>query len=299
MNANKYSMSQVETLTGIKSHTLRIWERRYTFLKPQRTDTNIRFYSDYEIRKLLNIAILMNKGYRISKIDKMSDEELGELILELHANPSGEFADDINLLTLSMLEMKEYDFDSVFRRHVMRNGMLSTVVHLIYPFLEHIGILWTTFRSIPAQEHFISNLIRQKIIVAIDSLPEPKMDASKIVMFLPERENHEIALLLGSYIAKDLGWKVYYLGQNVPNVNIFDIQEIVKPDLLLTIFVTPVRKDLGSLLNDLADKTKKPLLISGKFEVEESSHLSNYIQIIDSPDQFIDILKSNSKMIIS
>ena len=294
MNTNTYSMSQVETLTGIKSHTLRIWERRYNFLKPERTDTNIRFYSDYEIRKLLNIAILMKKGYRISKIDKMSDEELADLIIELHANPSGEFEDDINLLTLSMIEMDEYDFDSVFRRHVMRNGMVSTVVNLLYPFLEHVGILWITHRTMPAQEHFISNIIRQKIIVAMDNLPEPKKDASKIVMFLPEREHHEIGLLLASYIAKDLGWKVYYLGQNVPLVNIFEIQKIVKSDLLMTMFITPFKESFSTLLNDLVDKIKIPLLVSVKVEEEGPLGSSNYIQIIESPDHFIDFLKSKS-----
>jgi DNA-binding transcriptional MerR regulator len=292
MNVNTYSMSQVETLTGIKSHTLRIWERRYNFLKPQRTDTNIRFYSDYEIRKLLNIAILMNKGYRISKIDKMSDEELGELIIELHANPSGEFADDINLLTLSMLEMKEGDFDSVFRRHVMRNGITSTVVNLIYPFLDHIGILWSTYSAIPAQEHFISNLIRQKIVAAIDSIPQPSSGAKKIIMFLPELENHEIGLLLASYIAKDLGWIVYYLGQNVPLVNIVEVQEIVNSNLMFTIIVTPVKQSYAVLFKDVLEKTNLPLLVAGKLEEEANLRSYDKIKFTNSPQKFIDYLKN-------
>ena len=289
---NTYSMSQVETLTGIKSHTLRIWERRYSFLKPMRTETNIRFYSDQELRKLLNISILTNRGYRISKIDKMTDEELNVLIIELNSNPSGEYEEEINLLTLSMLEMREEDFDIVFKRHVMRKGLLSTVINLIYPFLDHVGVLWTTYRTIPAQEHFISNLVRQKIISAIDSIPDPKSDARKLILFLPEREHHEIGLLLAQYIAKDLGWKVYYLGQNVPLANIRDVHDIVKVDLMMTMFVTPIREGFGILLNNMAESTQVPLLISGSFHIEEIKNASSKIQYLENPSEFVDHLTS-------
>lgn len=291
---NTYSMSQVETLTGIKSHTLRIWERRYDFLKPMRTETNIRFYSDQELRKLLNISILTNRGYRISKIDKMTDEELNVLIIELNSNPSGEFEEEINLLVLSMLEMNEEDFDIVFKRHVMRKGLLSTVINLIYPFLDHVGVLWTTYRTIPAQEHFISNLVRQKIITAIDSIPDPKSDARKLILFLPEREHHEIGLLLAQYIAKDLGWKVYYLGQNVPLANIRDVHDIVVADLMMTMFVTPIREGFGILLNKMVESTQVPLLISGSFQIEEIKGASSKIHYLENPSQFIDHLTSES-----
>ena len=291
---NTYSMSQVETLTGIKSHTLRIWERRYNFLKPMRTETNIRFYSDHELRKLLNISILTNRGYRISKIDKMTEEELNVLIIELNSNPSGEYEEEINLLTLSMLEMKEEDFDIVFKRHVMRKGLLSTVINLIYPFLDHVGVLWTTYRTIPAQEHFISNLVRQKIISAIDGIPDTKSDARKLILFLPEREHHEIGLLLAQYIAKDLGWKVYYLGQNVPLANIRDVHDIVSVDLMMTMFVTPIREGFGVLLNNMVESMQVPLLISGSFEIEEIKNASSKIHYLANPSEFIDHLTSKS-----
>ena len=124
---NMYSMSQVELITGIKSHTLRIWERRYNFLKPKRTKTNIRFYSDSELRKLLNINILLNTGYRVSKIDQMNEKEFQTLVLELHANPSGEYVDDINILVLSMLNLCEEDFEVVYKRNLMRHGLLTTI----------------------------------------------------------------------------------------------------------------------------------------------------------------------------
>ena len=159
---NTFSMSQVEVLTGIKSHTLRMWERRYSFLKPQRTQTNIRYYSDAELRRLINISILINNGYKISKIDKLSEHELHTIVIELNSHSSSKFDDDINRLSLCMIEMNEDSFSAIFQRHVNRHGLLSTVMNLIYPFLGHAGILWIANKTIPAQEHFMSNLIRQK-----------------------------------------------------------------------------------------------------------------------------------------
>lgn len=282
-----YSMSQVETITGIKSHTLRIWERRYEFLKPKRTKSNIRFYSDQELRKLLNINLLINTGYRVSKIDQMTEEEFQTLVLELHANPSGKYADDINMLVLSMLNLNEEDFEVVFKRNVMRNGLLTTVTDLIYPFLDHVGILWSTFKAIPAQEHFISNLIRQKIISAIDSIPNPRIEVPKIIFFLPEGETHEIGLLLATYIAKDLGWKIFYLGQNVPFDNIVEIQDTIKADLMMTILVNPFNENFQNRLNNTMEAINIPILVSGFFEENKINRLNSSIQFLKSPKDFI------------
>jgi MerR family transcriptional regulator, light-induced transcriptional regulator len=213
---SSYSVAQVETLTGIKAHTLRVWERRYNFLHPKRTSTNIRYYSDEQLRKLLNIGILVRHGYRISQLDQMSDDEINALITEILANPSEENGNEIKGLTLSMLSMNEEEFDKIFSRQLMHKGLLSTITDLIYPFLRHVGVLWSTKKAMPAQEHFISNLIRQKIISAIENLPLAPAAAPAILLFLLEGEDHEIGLLLATYIAKDLGWRVCYLGQNVP-----------------------------------------------------------------------------------
>lgn len=287
LNMNTYSMSQVEMLTGIKSHTLRIWERRYSFLKPERTDTNIRYYSDSEVRKLLNVSILLNNGYRVSAIDKLKEDEIHALILELNSRSSAKFDDDLNRLVLSMIELDEEKFTSVFQRHVTRNGLLSTVMELLYPFLDHVGILWMSSRTIPAQEHFISNIIRQKIVTAIDMIPSPRSDSKKVIMFLPENENHEIGLLLANYIAKDLGFKVYYLGQNVPIVNIVDVHEIVNSDLLFTMFVTPTTDEYLKSFELVLTDIPKPLLIAGNYVSETSPNNFSYIT---SPEKLLEKL---------
>jgi DNA-binding transcriptional MerR regulator len=283
-----FSMSQVESLTGIKSHTLRIWERRYSFLKPQRTQTNIRYYSNDELRRLLNIAILINNGYKISKIDKLSEYELHSIIIELNSYSSAKFDDDINRLSLCMIEMNEEIFSAIFQRHVTRHGLLSTVMNLIYPFLAHVGITWIAHQTIPAQEHFISNLIRQKIVSAIDMIPLVKVDAKSIIMFLPENESHEIALLLANYIAKDLGFKVMYLGQNVPVEDIVDVDKIVKADLFLTMFVTPIGNKFKSFFEDVLGNFDTPLFVAGNYDVSESP---DNFKHITSPEILFEELK--------
>lgn len=281
-------MAQVEILTGIKGHTLRVWERRYSFLKPKRTNTNIRFYSDSEIRKLLNINILINNGYRVSKIDKMNEDQVHDLVLELNSASSAKFDDDLNRLVLSMLEFDEDSFNSVFQRHVTRNGLLSTVINLLYPFLNHVGVLWTANKSIPAQEHFVSNLIRQKVIAAIDMIPLPKEGSSVVIMFLPENESHEIGLLLANYIARDLGFRVYYLGQNVPKLNIEEVNEKVFADVLLTMFVAPMTEQARDRFIKYFGAMNLPIFISGNFNMVGAPESFEYME---GPDHLIERLK--------
>ncbi|GAB1307470.1 MerR family transcriptional regulator [Urechidicola sp. KH5] len=287
-NMNTYTMAQVETLTGIKSHTLRIWERRYTFLKPERTETNIRYYSDADVRKLLNISILINNGYRVSKIDKMNEDEVHEVVVHLNSRSSAKFDDDLNRLVYAMIEMNEESFNHIFKRHVTRNGLLSTVIDLLYPFLDHVGVLWTTNRTIPAQEHFISCLIRQKIVSAIDMIPPPKEDAKSVILFLPENESHEIALLLANYIARDLGFKVYYLGQNVPLENILEVNEIAKASIILTMFIAPITENYRISFIDLFKNFDIPLYIGGNFDM---TNVPAHFEKLESPAMLADNLK--------
>ncbi len=288
----KYSMAQVKILTGIKAHTLRIWERRYNFLKPDRTNSNIRYYSDEQLRMLLSVDTLNRNGYRISQIDKMSIEEINNQVIEIFSKDNTENKDEINALTSSMLGLNEEGFNKVFQRRVMRSGLLSTVTELIYPFLTHIGILWGASKTSPAQEHFISNLIRQKIISAIEMIPIPSFDAPKILFFLPEGEDHEIGLLLASFIAKDLGWHTYYLGQNVPTDNIKNTIEIAKPDLMMTILVTPrADKPLQSIY-EISKAEHIPLLISGNTSSFSDKDFSSGINRISNPEDFIFFLKN-------
>jgi len=286
-----YSVAQVEALTGIKAHTLRIWERRYDFLNPMRTATNIRYYSDEELKKLLNFGILVRNGYRVSKLNKMTDEEVFDEVTKVLANPNSESSDDMKGLTLSMLEMNEEDFDDIFERQVIRRGFLKAITESVYPFLQYVGVLWTTNKAMIAQEHYISNLIRQKIIAAIERLSIPQKDAPSIVLFLLEGEEHEIGLLLASFVAKEMGWNVYYLGQSVPIVNIKKVIDIASPDLLMTMFVTPKVHKLNGYVASIIDGNEVPFVVSGSEENLNALSDSGQLLKVSSPTEFQDHLR--------
>ncbi|WP_417874344.1 MerR family transcriptional regulator [Xanthomarina gelatinilytica] len=284
-----YTMAQIVALTGVKAHTLRKWETRYNFLEPERTDTNIRYYSDKQLKKLMNIGILTRNGYRISKIDKMSDEEIHKHIATTLIESSEE--DDISALIISALEMDEVTFDSILKEQIVKRGLLQTTTQIIYPFLNQIGVLWGINKVMPAQEHFVSNLIKKKMFAAIDALPYPKEDAPVILMFLTENEHHEIGLLLAYYMARDLGWKVYYLGQNVPTENIQQVIDIVKPNAMLSMFITPTQESIKTKLDAILEQTNVPYWVSGNPAVIEDVMEDDRIGFISKPDDLILKLK--------
>lgn len=288
-----YSVAQAEALSGIKAHTLRIWERRYGFLKPNRTDTNIRYYSDAQMRKLLNIGILTRNGFKISQIDNMLDEEINDAVADILISPSnGDHEDDIQSMTLAMLELDENSFNRIFQKHVNRIGIFNTILELIYPFLYKVGVLWGTSKAMPAQEHFVTNLIRQKLIVAIDSLSYPNGIKKSIVLFLPEGEMHELGLLFAAYIAKDMGWKVYYLGASVPYENIKEVVKITNSDLMMTISVVGHLIDYQRLIASITRSSSVPLLISGSFIGNNTETDPDQVIPIADPYELIRFLKA-------
>ena len=286
-----YSVAQVEALTGIKAHTLRIWERRYDFLTPERTSTNIRFYSDEHLKKLLNFGILVKNGYRVSKLGRMTDEEVFHEVEKVLSDPSSEMDDEMKGLTLCMLEMNEEEFDNIFERQVIRKGFLRTITEVIYTFLEYVGVLWTTNKAMVAQEHYISNLIRQKLISAIERLSLAPKDAPAIVFFLSEGEEHEIGLLLASFMAKSMGWRVFYLGQAVPLVNIKKVIDIAEPSLIMSIFVTPKVKKINSFIGAVIEGNNIPYIVSGSIENLGAISDSDQLYKVSSPAEFESCLK--------
>jgi DNA-binding transcriptional MerR regulator/DNA-directed RNA polymerase subunit L len=287
-------MTQVETLTGINAHTLRIWERRYDFIKAHRTDTNIRFYSGEQLKTLLNVAVLTRNGYRISKINMMSSEDINSLVTEIQLNISTDPNDDINLLTVCVLEYNEEDFHKIFHRNVLRKGILNTVTEIIYPFLNQVGVLWGTNKISPPQEHFISNLIRQKIIAAIESIPLPAKTAPTILLFLLEGEDHELGLLLSNYIAKDQGWKVIYLGQRMPSENLKEVVLETKSSFLLTMLTTPRSDNFMEVLKFILKETHTPILYSGNPSFTSALEKETNFYYLASPQDFIQFLKRHT-----
>jgi MerR family transcriptional regulator, light-induced transcriptional regulator len=226
---NAFTIKDLENLSGIKAHTIRIWEQRYHFLKPQRTTTNIRYYSNDELKMLLNIALLNKYGFKISHIDKMEPTEIQQRILSI-GDPRAIQERIINELVQEMVDMNIERFEKILNTYISTKGIERTVTQIIFPFLEKIGILWLTGHINPAQEHLVTNIIRQKLIVAIEGTVSPIQTNKTILLFLPEGEYHELGLLYMYYLLKTRGVKAIYLGANVPVKDVVYLIQHKKPD---------------------------------------------------------------------
>ncbi len=238
-----YSIKDLERLINIKAHTIRMWEKRYSIVDPDRSKTNIRHYTDDDLKRLLNISILNRHGLKISKIACLSNEELNQKVIHAVV-PGSDYLSQIESLVVAMIELNEQGFERILSQNILKIGFEATLYHVIYPFFERIGLLWQTGTVSPAQEHFISNLIRMKLCVAINSLPVAQNPhAKRIILFLPEWELHEIGLLTYYYLARLHGLKVFYLGQSVPANDLVNVARSVEPHVLATYFVSAVSNE--------------------------------------------------------
>lgn len=227
---NNFTIKDLESLSGIKAHTIRIWEQRYNFLKPGRTSTNIRWYTNDELKSVLNIALLNKYGFKISHIDRMTAAEIREKILGL-TDAQAVQERIINELVQEMIDLNMDKFEKIISDHITANGIERTVILVIFPFMERIGILWQTGHIHAAQEHLVTNIIRQKLIVAIETtVSQVKIDKT-FLLFLPEGEQHELGLLFMYYLLKSRGANTIYLGANVPMKDAEHVVEIKKPDI--------------------------------------------------------------------
>ncbi|MGM0944096.1 MAG: MerR family transcriptional regulator [Bacteroidota bacterium] len=258
-----YSIKDLEQLSGIKAHTLRIWEQRYSLLCPKRTDTNIRYYDDADLKLILNVALLNDNGFKISKIASMDAVEMKDEVMKL-TERSLTHDDQIHALTICMIEMDEERFDKILSSNILKLGFEQTMLNIIYPFMSKIGVLWQTGAINPAQEHFISNLVRQKLIVAIDG-QVVNGGGKKFLLFLPEGELHEISLLFAAYLIKSNGHKVIYLGQSTPNDDLLSVYKLHEPEYLLTIITTsPSAEYAQEYINGLSERfSNSTILVTG------------------------------------
>jgi len=213
-----------------------MWEKRFNMFSPSRSEGNVRSYGDEDVRKLLNVSLLLQNGFKISKIALLSNEELSEKILGLNTlNNNNEYL--VDNLYEAMVEFDENKFDKIIGTSSINIGFEKTVTDVLYPFFEKIGNLWLAGRINPAYEHFMTNLLRQKLCVAIDGqIAVQNPDAKKFLLYLPENEWHELGLLFYSYLLKKNGYKVIYLGQSVPFNVLEEITPIINPDAVFTSF---------------------------------------------------------------
>jgi DNA-binding transcriptional MerR regulator len=240
-----YPIHELERLTGIKAHTIRIWEKRYALIEPERTSTNRRYYSDTQVKKLLNVSTLLSQGYKISKIASLSEDEINTKIQTGEETESKDTicATYVNDLIKSMLSMEELAFEKIFSAASLRLGIFDTMVSVIYPFLSKIGILWTVDKTTPFQEHFASCIIRRKLMAATDGLLPASVAGKKYLLYLPSNEWHDIGLLFANYIIRAKGYETVYLGQNVPDESVIQIIQIAKPTIILLFFVATRPKE--------------------------------------------------------
>ena len=260
----KYSIKDLEKLTGIKAHTIRIWEKRYNIVCPLRTDTNIRFYTDGDLKRLLNVSILNRNGFKISSIVRLTKEEILNSVMETSIT-SMNFENQIENLVIAMLDMDENKFEKTLSNSILKLGFEETVSNIVYPFLEKIGILWQIGTINPAHEHFITNLIRHKLIIAIDTENNSLLPNHKtFVLFLPEGELHELSLLFYTYLIKKRGHRVIYLGQSLPVEDLHQITLVNRPDFLVTVITSSLTgKELQLFIHNLSDQFPSQLILLG------------------------------------
>jgi DNA-binding transcriptional MerR regulator len=284
-----YSIRDLEALSGVKAHTIRIWEQRYRLLNPDRGSGNVRSYSERDLRKLLNISILYNKGEKISRIATLDEQDLTHRVIQAS---KGTFHPEniIKRMIDRMIALDQDGFEEEMDRCIMDRGYEETITQVIYPFFERIGILWITGSINPSQEHFISNLVRQKMVVAIENLePAVSNKGKTFLLFLPEMEWHELGLLFYQYLIKKQGYNIIYLGQCTSLDEILQVEETREIDFIFTMITANLTsRQLKDYLEDLSSRAvKQTIFITGHQTANINWPLPSNILQIQSAEQFV------------
>ena len=288
-----FTIKDLENISGIKAHTIRIWEKRYNLLSPQRTDTNIRFYSSESLQKLLNIVLLNRNNYKISKIAQMSDESIvlnaRELAFKIAVNDEA-----INSFKLAMFQFDKILFNNTYNTLLHKKTFREIFKDVFVPFLNHIGLLWQTDTLLPAHEHFISNLIAQKIQINTEKLEYSANNSeTTYVLFLPENEIHELGLMYLNYELVLRGNQTIYLGQSLPlnNLNYF-FESDTKICFITSLTVQPYDDkvvDYFYEIDDVLKNTEHRLIAVGK-KAMDAQNITLKSNIITYPS-VIELLK--------
>ncbi|NQW42484.1 MAG: MerR family transcriptional regulator [Bacteroidetes bacterium] len=298
---NKLFIKDLENITGIKAHTIRIWEQRYKIFEPHRTDTGIRYYDEQQLRLILNISILNNNGFKISKIAEMSLEEIHIKCQEFSENKS-QYNGQIQSLIGIMMLFDEKEFNKILSINILKIGLEETMLQLVFPLLEQIGLLWLSGSIHPAHEHFISNLVRQRLFVAIDGLVvSPTSESKKFLVFVPTGESHDLSILFANFILRSRGHQVIYLGSQMPFEDLFDIFEMHQPEFIFSI-ITSLTSSISvqTFINIMAKQWKETeILLSGNQVVNKKDlKIPSNFTILNNPMMllsFLDDIKDNSK----
>ncbi len=291
MKRNQYSIKDLENLTSIKAHTIRIWEQRYNLLQPKRTDTNIRYYEDDDLRKILNINLLYSNGFKISKIAKLSENEILSESRKLIMEKSQVNDEMVDLLLMSIIELDENKTYGMLLYAFEEKSIEELYTDIIIPLLHKIGELWQLNTISIGHEHFFSNLLRAFFISKTSELKIEKKVNKKVMMFLRPGEEHELSLLLYNFIFKREGWQVIYLGSNVPYKDLKLTYDQMNPDLILTSFIARTSKgDFQKILTKVLDNVpKEKMILSGYTSVMYKDLIPKEVSIIENQEDFENI----------
>jgi DNA-binding transcriptional MerR regulator len=295
MRPQEFTIKDLENFSGIKAHTIRIWEQRYGILSPDRTDTNIRKYNDKDLKSLLNISLLNSLGHKISNIAKLSDDQIRDIITK-HAHGNNTEEHFLRILKISMLNYDEELFSNLIDPHVEEYGLEKTFRLVIMPFMKQIGLLWQSDSICPAQEHFISALIRQKLLFHVEAVKTPLMENRRpVVLFLPDLEIHELSLLMLHYILKLRGYKSILLSQSVPSDDLKQVAQRLGDVDFVSIFTTHpstvMVPDYLKRLTRMFMDTDSHFHFTGYNLKGIKSPDTLYISLYDSIDDLLDGLK--------
>ncbi|KAA0992527.1 MerR family transcriptional regulator [Dyadobacter aurulentus] len=290
---SSYSIKDLERISNMKAHTIRIWEQRYGLLTPGRTDTNIRYYDDEQLKKLLNVCTLLNQGMKISRISQLNKRQMAEEIDKVIA---GSFQSDNHveaIVNQALIATATFDaamFEEAFGNAVKKFGIKKTYEKVIYPLLVRTGLLWVKDDLLPSQEHFLSNLVRQKLFAAIDSLPLPENSSQKWLLYLNEQEDHEIGLLFANYLIRQRGQNVIYLGARVPHSDLAHVVKQCRPSHIYS-FIIGNHDQLDDMLRKLITDFGDSMLCLSCGNPDMRKKISEYpITQIGSIDKLIEML---------
>ncbi len=293
----EFTIKDLESFSGIKAHTIRIWEKRYNLLEPNRTESNIRYYDILNLLKLLNVSLLNNNGLKISKIANLSASQILANVREV-VYKNGIESQSSNMFKLAMLNFDEGLFTKTYNGLLANLSFREIVKRVFIPFLNEIGLLWQISTITPAHEHFITNLIKQKIYVNIEAaqLSESTNNGKLFVLYLPMNEIHELGLLYLHYELLLHGYKSVYLGQSVPIENLADVLKVYENCCFVSyLTVEPykisVEEYVEIVLNEVIKNSTSELWLLGKKALEANNfNKHKAVQFFATTDDLIKLL---------
>ncbi|MFK7812547.1 MAG: MerR family transcriptional regulator [Maribacter sp.] len=289
-----FSIRDLENLSGIKAHTIRIWEKRYGLLTPERTTTNIRTYNLSNLQKLLNVTLLYNNGYKISKIAKIPEDNIPLMVREIVSKSSVK-NHAINAFKLAMVNFDQAMFANTYNSLLADKSFREIFKEVFIPLLNEMGLLWQTDTISPAHEHFITSLIKQKILINTERLQDrqPTKKDKVFVPFLPENEIHEIGLLYLNYEITLRGYKSIYLGQTVPLDTLSNIMKYFDNLYFLSYFtVVPSKDKMSRYIHDFSKMVQdynnpKFWVLGYQTQHLDKENLPHFIKTFSSIEQVI------------